>query len=353
MTTPINMLAIDLAKGSFQVCAIGQDGAVLYNRVLSRTRLASLLAEQQPCVVAMEACATSHYWGRVAQSHGHEVRLVPAAYVKPFVKRQKNDKADAEAIAEAALRPTMRFVAVKSAETQGRAVAFRTHQCLVRQRTQLINALRGHLAEFGLVAPKGPASLRVLEAALADETSVLPVQVREMGAIYLDQIASLTEVIERLAHELEAASKTDDQLRRLCTIPGIGPVTAAAVAAFAPDLDTFDSGRNFAAWLGAPTKVHWRQDQVGLGQQNGPDRHPPLIDRWRDERHPLGCPQGWQREPLAGNACDAQAKDGRGRCVGEQDGPDDLGTDDKRAGLQNGVTQARGGQRHGMAARPG
>ena len=120
MTTPINMLAIDLAKGSFQVCAIGQDGAVLYNRVLSRTRLAALLAEQQSCIVAMEACATSHYWGRVAQSHGHEVRLVPAAYVKPFVKRQKNDKADAEAIAEAASRPTMRFVAVKRGSAAGR-----------------------------------------------------------------------------------------------------------------------------------------------------------------------------------------------------------------------------------------
>ena len=119
MKTKISMLAIDLAKGSFQVCAVGQDGAVLSNRALSRTRLAALLAEQPTCVVAMEACATSHHWGRLAQAYGHEVRLVPAAYVKPFVKRQKNDRADAEAIAEAALRPTMRFVAVKSAETQG------------------------------------------------------------------------------------------------------------------------------------------------------------------------------------------------------------------------------------------
>ncbi|MEI4235345.1 transposase [Roseovarius sp. D22-M7] len=121
MTTKIKMLAIDLAKGSFQVCAVTADGAVPYNRVMSRTRLAALLAVQQACVVAMEARATSHHWGRVAQSHGHEVRLVPAAYVKPFVKRQKNDRADAEAIAEAAMRPTMRFVAVKNAETQGRA----------------------------------------------------------------------------------------------------------------------------------------------------------------------------------------------------------------------------------------
>ena len=121
MTTKINMLAIDLAKGSFQVCAVGPEGTVRYNRSLSRTRLAKLLAEQPACIVAMEACATSHHWGRVAQGHGHEVRLVPAAYVKPFVKRQKNDRTDAEAIAEAALRPTMRFVAVKSAQTQVRA----------------------------------------------------------------------------------------------------------------------------------------------------------------------------------------------------------------------------------------
>jgi len=265
MMTTISMLAIDLAKGSFQVCAIGLDGAVLYNRVLSRTRLTNLLAEQSACVVAMEACATSHYWGRVAQSHGHEVRLVPAVYVKPFVKRQKNDKADAEAIAEAASRPTMRFVAVKSAETQGRAVAFRTHQCLVRQRTQLINALRGHLAEFGLVAPKGPASLKVLENALEDQASDVPGHVRGMGAIYVEQIARLTEVIGRLAEELEAASRTDTQLRRLCTIPGIGPVTAGAVAAFAPDLATFDSGRNFAAWLGLVPKQRSTGGKTRLG----------------------------------------------------------------------------------------
>lgn len=265
MTTKISMLAIDLAKGSFQVCAVGPDGTVLYNRVLSRTRMAALLAEQPACVVAMEACATSHHWGRVAQGHGHEVRLVPATYVKPFVKRQKNDRADAEAIAEAASRPTMRFVAVKSVETQGRAVAFRTHQCLVRQRTQLINALRGHLAEFGLVAPKGPASLKVLESALADVTSELPDAVRQMGAIYLDQIARLTETIERLAAELETASKTDPALRRLRTIPGIGPVIAGAVAAFAPDLDTFDSGRNFAAWLGLVPRQRSTGGKVKLG----------------------------------------------------------------------------------------
>ena len=265
MKTTINMLAIDLAKSSFQDCAVAADGAVLSNRVFSRTRLTALLAEHPACVVAMEACATSHHWGRVTQEHGHEVRLVPAAYVKPFVKRQKNDRADAEAIAEAAMRPTMRFVAVKSAETQGRAVAFRTHQCMVRQRTQLINALRGHLAEFGLVAPKGPASLKLLENALGEQTSDLPSPVREMGRIYVEQIARLTEVIERLADEVDSASKTDEELRRLCTIPGIGPVTAGAVAAFAPDLDTFDSGRNFAAWLGLVPRQRSTGGKTRLG----------------------------------------------------------------------------------------
>lgn len=159
----------------------------------------------------------------------------------------------------------MRFVAVKSAEAQARAVAFRTHQCLVRQRTQLIDALRGHLAEFGLVAPKGPASLTLLENTLAEGTADLPGPLREMGAVYLMQIANLTEVIERLAVKLEAATKTNEELRRLCTIPGIGPVAAGAVAAFAPDLDTFDSGRTFAAWLGLVPRQRSTGGKARLG----------------------------------------------------------------------------------------
>ncbi len=261
----ISILGIDLAKGSFQVCGVGTDGAIVFNKAISRLRLCQLLAKQPPCVVAMEACATSHHWGRVAQSHGHEARLFPAAYVNPFVKRQKNDRADAEAIAEAASRPTMRFVAVKSAEKQGRAVAFRTHQRFVRQRTQLISALRGHLAEFGLVAPKAPASLKVLETALVEPDVDLPGAVREMGALCLEQIGQLTEIIERLADKLESASKTDAELRRLCTVPGIGPVTAGAIAAFAPDLAVFESGRNFAAWPGLVPRQRSTGGKARLG----------------------------------------------------------------------------------------
>lgn len=248
------LLAIDLGKRHFQVCGTGVDGRVLFNRSLSRPKLMELLAGQPRCIVAMEACSTSHHWGRIAEGAGHEVRLIPPIYVKPFVKRQKNDAADAEAIAEAARRPNLHFVAVKDAEHQARAVTFRTHQCFVRQRTQLINALRGHLAEFGIVAPVGAANIKQLEQVIGDENCDVPAIVREMAGFYLDQIKALTLRIDELVQRLHLASRTDAFLRRLCTIPGIGPVTAGAVAAFAPDLRTFADGRNFAAWLGLVPK---------------------------------------------------------------------------------------------------
>ena len=205
------------------------------------------LGEQSPCIVAMEACATSHFWGRFARSHGHDVRLIPPIYVKPFVKRQKNDAADAAAIAEAALRPNMHYVAVKSAEHQARAVAFRTHQCFVRQRTQLINALRGHLAEFGIVVAQGPANLGAVAGILAEEAVDLPDGVRVIGQLYLDQIGMLSEKIDELSLKLREATKSNEDMRRLCTVPGVGPVTAGAILAFAPDLRAKAA---FAARLG-------------------------------------------------------------------------------------------------------
>lgn len=247
----VHVLAIDLAKRSFQVCATARGGAVLFNRTVSRAKLMQILRSQAPCIVAMEACATSHYWGRVAQGHSHDVRLIPPIYVKPFVKRQKNDAADAAAIAEAVLRPNIHYVAVKSAEHQARAVAFRTHQCFVRQRTQLINALRGHLAEFGIIVAQGPVHLREIVGLLENgEAEVIPDKVKEIARLYLDQIDVLGGRIEELASDLRAASEEQVETRRLCTVPGVGPVTAGAIMAFAPDLHAFASGRNFAAWLG-------------------------------------------------------------------------------------------------------
>lgn len=182
----VHILAIDLAKRSFQVCAADRGGTVLFNRAVSRTKLEQMLTGQMPCIVAMEACATSHYWGRVAQSFGHEVRLLPPIYVKPFVKRQKNDAADAAAIAEAALRPNIHYVAVKGTERQARAMAFRTHQCFVGQRTQLINALRGHLAEFGVIIAKGPANLKVITDVLDDKAAEIPSLAKDIVRLYLE-----------------------------------------------------------------------------------------------------------------------------------------------------------------------
>lgn len=191
--------------------------------------------------------------------------MVPPLYVKPFVKRQKNDAADAAAIAEAALRPNLHYVAVKSAEQQARAVAFRTHQSFVGQRTQMINALRGHLAEFGLVVAQGPANLKGIAGMIDDDAIDLPNEVRDIVRLYLDQIALLTQKIEDLHFKLRAATKVDDAMRRLCSVPGGGPVTAGAIMAFAPDLSNFASGRNFAAWLGLVPRQRSTGGKTRLG----------------------------------------------------------------------------------------
>jgi transposase len=181
------------------------------------------------------------------------------------VKRQKNDAADAAAIAEAAVRPNMHYVVVKSAEHQARAVAYRTHQCFVGQRTQVINALRGHLAEFGLIFAQGVSHLKEIRAAMDDEAIELPPSVREIARLYLDHIDALSEKVDDLALRLREAMQVNVELRRLCTVPGVGPVTAGAIMAFAPDLHTFASGRNFAAWLGLVPKQRSTGGKTKLG----------------------------------------------------------------------------------------
>ena len=179
----VSIIGIDLAKRSFQVHGARADGSVAYRRKLSRGKLLGFLASQPSCTVAMEACASAHYWGREIMALGHEVRLVPPIYVKPFVKRHKNDAADAEAITEAAQRPTMHFVAVKPEAQQAQAMLFHTRDLLVRQRTQTINALRGHLAEYGVVAPQGSARIGQLAGVLGDEDCGLPEAVVELGRL--------------------------------------------------------------------------------------------------------------------------------------------------------------------------
>ena len=246
----VTIVGVDLAKRVFQLHGAAADGSVVFRKKLSRTQLLAFLAKLPACTVAMEACATSHYWGREIEKLGHAVRLIPPIYVKPFVKRQKNDAADAEAIAEAASRPTMRFVALKTEEQQSRAMIFRARDLLVRQRTQLINALRGHLAEYGVVTAQGIVHARRLQGAIEDPETGLPPVVRDIGRTYLDQIAGCSEKIAELEKTLRTEAAQGETTARLQTMPGIGPICAMAIEAFAPPMHSFRRGRDFAAWLG-------------------------------------------------------------------------------------------------------
>jgi transposase len=242
----VSTVGLDIAKSIFQAHGADGAGGVVFRKKLGRSRLLAFFASLPPCVVAMEACAGAHHWGRELTALGHTVRLIPPAYVKPFVKRQKNDEADAEAICEAAQRPTMRFVAVKSEAQQASGVVFRARDLLVRQRTQITNAVRGHLAEYGHVAPKGVCYVE----RLIDRIDSLPDAAQPALRGLVQAMRALEEQIAGLDREIALRAKEDEAARRLMTIPGIGPVTAAALAALAPDPQTFRCGRDFAAWLG-------------------------------------------------------------------------------------------------------
>jgi transposase len=262
----VSTFGLDLAKAVFQAHGADRTGAVVFRKKLRRDQLLAFFAGQPRCVVAMEACASAHYWAREIAALGHQTRLIPPSYVKPFVKRQKNDMADAEAICEAAQRPTMRFVAGKSAEAQGAAVVFRTRDLLVRQRTQLINALRGHLGEFGFVVRQGPGHIDKLVDLVADPSSDLPAEARPVLLIITESLQTLQAKIALLDREITVRSKTDPVARRLMTIPGVGPIVATALVALAPPASTFRRGRDFAAWVGLTPRQHSSGGKERLGR---------------------------------------------------------------------------------------
>lgn len=243
------MIGLDLAKSVFQVHGADAAGQVFVRKQLKRGQVEKFFAKLEPAVIGMEACGGSHHWCRILQGLGHEVRLMPPAYVKPYVKRNKTDGRDAEAICEAMQRPTMRFVAVKRPEQQAMMAVHRTRALLVRQRTMLANALRAIFAEFGVVAPAGTKGLQSLIEQLPT-----PVAVPEAGHAVLAMLAQQWQVLDTKIKALELqivqSVRTNEAARRIMAIPGVGPITASAVLAAVPDMKQFRSGRGFAAWLG-------------------------------------------------------------------------------------------------------
>tara|TARA_R110002167_G_C12704620_1_gene654189 strand:+ start:1857 stop:2879 length:1023 start_codon:yes stop_codon:yes gene_type:complete len=246
----LHIIGVDLAKRVFQVHGSDRAGRVLFRKKLSRQQFKKFLCEIPSCTIAMEACATSHHWGREAEEAGHIVRLIPPNYVKPFVKRHKNDAVDAEAIVEAALRPSMSFVAVKTKEQQAQAVMFRSRDLYLRQRTQLINAMHGHLAEYGVLLPTSRASVARMVAMAKERSEDLPAPVFEMAVLMADDIERLTAKVATIDKALKMLAQASPEAKRLRTMPGVGPITAVAIQAFCPAANSVDSGRGFAAWLG-------------------------------------------------------------------------------------------------------
>lgn len=260
----ISTIGVDLAKSVFQLHGVDETGRPVLRRQLRRSQMLEFFQNQPGCLVGMEACASAHYWARELTKLGHEVRLMQPSYVKGYVKRGKTDQADAEAICEAVSRPSMRFVPVKSENTQGQLVIHKAREFLVRQRTQIVNAIRAHLGEFGIVVPKGIQNTgRLIEAC---DKATLPGAARKALNLLADQLVDTKKKIEDLTADVASVAASDEAARRLQTIPGIGPITASALVASLPDVSDFQSGRDLSAWIGLTPKPHSTGGKERLGR---------------------------------------------------------------------------------------
>jgi transposase len=263
----VSTIGFDLAKNVFQIHGIDADEKVVARKQLRRGQVIAFFAALPRCLVGMEACATSHYWARELTKLGHEVRLMPAKDVKAYLKRNKNDAADAAAICEAVRRPTMRFVQVKSAQQQGALMQHRTRDLLIRQRTQLINALRAHLAELGIIAAQGNEGLKQLLAIVADDRDErLPIDARASVLVLATQLEGIQRLIGSIEKRIKVQHRANETSQRVETVPGIGVIGATAIVATVADPTVFRSGRDFAAWIGLVP----RQDSTGGKQKLGP-----------------------------------------------------------------------------------
>jgi transposase len=261
----ITTIGLDLAKHWFQVHGVDAAGAVIAKRRLRRAEVIPYFKSLEPCLVGMEACASAHHWARELIALGHEVRLMPPAYVKAYVKRNKNDAADAEAICEAVTRPSMRFVPVKDMDQQAVLMLHRTRNLLIRQRTMLVNALRAHLAEFGIIAPQGLRHVERLVEAIDDDGVVLPELARSILQLIVGQLNDTQAKVLKIEAELASWHRSNKISRLLASVPGVGIMGASAIAATVSDPGLFRSGREFAAWLGMTPRQNSSGGKERLG----------------------------------------------------------------------------------------
>jgi len=257
-------IGVDLAKNYFQIHALASEGGPAVTRKLKRSKMLEFFSQIEPCLVGMETCGSAHYWARELKAMGHEVLLMPPAYTKPYVKRGKNDAVDAEAICEAVSRPGMRFVPIKSAQDQATLMLHKTRELLVKQRTMSVNALRGHLFEFGLIAAKGIGRVDEL-LDLAEKDATLPNAARSVVKVLAQHLEGLDKSIDDLEDDIAGAHAQSEMSRLLDEVPGVGKIIASSIAASVPDASVFKSGRDFAAWLG----ITPRQNSSGGKQTLG------------------------------------------------------------------------------------
>jgi transposase len=262
----VTTIGLDIAKSVFQVHGIDAAGKVIVRQQLRRSRVLAFFKKLSPCLVGIEACASSHHWSRELQALGHTVRLMPPAYVKPYLKRQKNDAADAEAICEAVQRPSMRFVETKTPDQQACLMLHRTRHLFIRQQTAVINSIRAHLAEFGIVAPVGRNGVEELLDVVADpDDERVPELARECLEALGHQLQRLKAQILEFDRRINAWHRSNETSRRLDDLPGVGPALATALVASVPDAKAFRSGRDFSAWIGLVPKQNSSGGKERLG----------------------------------------------------------------------------------------
>jgi transposase len=331
----ITTIGLDIAKSVFQVHGVDAGGQVIVRRQLKRRYVLTFFQKLSPCLVGIEACASSHHWSRELQALGHTVRLIPPAYVKPYVKRQKNDATDAEAICEAVTRANMRFVPTKTPEQQSGLVLHRTRHLFIRQQTAVINAIRAHLAEFGIVAPVGRHGVEELLTVVADPNDKrVPEIARACLSAFGAQLRRIKEQILEFDRLIRAWHRSNEMSMRLDEAPGVGPVLATALVAAVADPKSFRSGRNFSAWIGIVPKQHSSGGKNRLGNISkqgdrylrglfvaGACCHPLRQDPWQQTSalaHGLAgeaADQGCGYRARQQNRANGLGHDGQGRAI--------------------------------------